>query len=144
MKHKTPLYIILFKVRQARRVLSRSYMEIVNLSPGQPKLLHHLAQHGSCLQKDLAAALDVEPGTISKQLNSLEELGLITRGSIAGDKRAILVSLTEEGRIRQQHYSEHMREIDARMMQDFTEEEKEQFEDLLCRAYQNITDREIL
>ena len=144
MKRKTPFYIILFKVRQARRALSRSYMETVGLSPGQPKLLHHLAEHGSCLQKDLAAALDVEPGTISKQLNSLEELGLISRGSIAGDKRAILVSLTEEGRIRQKRYAEHMREIDAHMLRDFTDEEKEQFEEMLCRVYKNLTDRDIM
>ena len=68
MKHKTPFYIILFKVLHAQRGQSRPFMETIGLSPGQPKLLNHLAQHGECLQKELAAALDVEPGTISKLL----------------------------------------------------------------------------
>lgn len=144
MTHKTPLYVILFKVFHAQRAHSRPYMESIGLSPGQPKLLNHLAQHGECLQKDLAAALDVEPGTISKLLNSMEECGYITRGSIAGDKRAILISLTDEGRRRQQLYSAHMRQVADQMMQDFSDEEKEMFESLLCRAYHNLTDKDIL
>jgi len=144
MKRKTPLYVILFKVFHAQRGHSRPYMESIGLSPGQPKLLNHLIQHGECLQKDLAAALDVEPGTVSKLLGGMEESGYITRNSIAGDKRAILISLTEEGRKRQELYSNHMKQVAEQMMQDFSAEEKEAFENLLCRAYRNLTEKEIL
>ena len=144
MKHKTPFYIILFKVLHAQRGQSRPFMETIGLSPGQPKLLNHLAQHGECLQKELAAALDVEPGTISKLLTAMEENGYITRSSIAGDRRAIRIAITEEGRKRQLLYSSHMDKVAARMMQDFSPEDREAFEDLLCRAYQNLTGKEIL
>lgn len=140
---QTPLYVILFKVFHAQRAHSRPYMETIGLSPGQPKLLNHLASHGQCLQKDLASALDVEPGTVSKLLNAMEENHYITRSSIPGDKRATLIALTDEGRRLSTLYTAHMSKLQFHMLEGFSEEEKVAFEDMLCRAYHNMTGRDI-
>ena len=144
MNRKTPLYIIISKLLRAQRGHSRPYMEAIGLSPGQPKLLNHLAQHGPCLQKDLAAALDVEPGTISKHLTALEENGCIARSGIAGDRRAVCISLTEEGLRRQQLFAAYMKQITGQILKDFTPEEQDAFEELLCRAYYNLSGKEIV
>ncbi|MDZ5514477.1 transcriptional regulator SlyA [Vibrio fluvialis] len=50
-------------------------------------------------QKHLAEALEIELASLMRTLNQLEEQSLITRHCCASDKRARIVSLTEQGRI---------------------------------------------
>ncbi|EOV1094190.1 transcriptional regulator SlyA [Vibrio fluvialis] len=50
-------------------------------------------------QKHLAEALGIELASLMRTLNQLEEQSLITRHCCASDKRARIVSLTEQGRI---------------------------------------------
>lgn len=141
--HQTPLYIILFQVLHAQRAKSGPYRDCLDLSPGQPKLLRFLSRHGECLQKELATGLDLEPGTVSKLLNPLEDNGLITRSSIPGDKRATRISITDEGKRIYLLYSTYMEGLEQGMMQGFSEEQKEVLKDLLCRVYHNLTGRDI-
>lgn len=50
-------------------------------------------------QKHLAEALEIELASLMRTLNQLEEQSLITRHCCASDKRARIVSLTEQDRI---------------------------------------------
>ncbi|ELL9330226.1 transcriptional regulator SlyA [Vibrio fluvialis] len=50
-------------------------------------------------QKHLAEALEIELASLMRTLNQLEEQSLITRHCCASDKRARIVTLTEQGRI---------------------------------------------
>jgi MarR family transcriptional regulator for hemolysin len=50
-------------------------------------------------QKHLAEALEIELASLMRTLNQLEEQSLITRHCCTSDKRARIVSLTEQGRI---------------------------------------------
>lgn len=50
-------------------------------------------------QKHLSEALEIELASLMRTLNQLEEQSLITRHCCASDKRARIVSLTEQGRI---------------------------------------------
>ena len=47
---------------------------------------------------DLAAALRLEPATLSPLVKRLEAAGLVTRARSASDERQLAVQLTEEGR----------------------------------------------
>ena len=76
---KIPFNLIVLKTFHAQKNKVRPLMNAIGLSPGQPKVLTFLALHGACLQKDLAAACDIEPATISKLLNLLEEKGYLER-----------------------------------------------------------------
>ncbi|MCG6232399.1 transcriptional regulator SlyA [Vibrio furnissii] len=49
-------------------------------------------------QKHLAEALEIELASLMRTLNQLEEQSLITRHCCSSDKRARIVSLTEQGR----------------------------------------------
>lgn len=49
-------------------------------------------------QKHLAEALEIELASLMRTLNQLEEQSLITRHYCSSDKRARIVSLTEQGR----------------------------------------------
>ncbi|EKO3955473.1 transcriptional regulator SlyA [Vibrio fluvialis] len=50
-------------------------------------------------QKHLAEALEIELASLMRTLNQLEEQSLITRHCCASDKRARIVTLTEQGRV---------------------------------------------
>jgi DNA-binding MarR family transcriptional regulator len=47
---------------------------------------------------ELAVAAGVRPTTMTSVLDRLEHRGLISRGSVPGDRRAVLVELTPSGR----------------------------------------------
>jgi DNA-binding MarR family transcriptional regulator len=73
-------------------------MEVSNNTP--VLLLCHLATRGPLRPRTLQAATGLTSGGMTKQLDRLEHLGLIERsfGRVRGDRRAILISLTPEGR----------------------------------------------
>jgi DNA-binding MarR family transcriptional regulator len=70
---------------------------------------------------DLAVGEGVTPPAITRSLNRLRELGLITREPHPGDGRASMIRLTAEGRAERRRIlnnrdvwlSEHLRRLDA-------------------------------
>lgn len=62
-------------------------------------LLCELALDGPLRPRELQALAGLTSGGMTKQLDRFEEMGLIqrTHGGVAGDRRAILVSLTPRG-----------------------------------------------
>ena len=64
------------------------------------RLLAHLADRGPRRPTELACHVGVTAPTISRQLQHLEELGLIQRMEAMDDGRAYLVALTGKGRHR--------------------------------------------
>jgi DNA-binding MarR family transcriptional regulator len=61
-------------------------------------LLQSLAAIERARPSDLATALEVHPSTVSRQLQSLEEEGLITLTADSEDRRSCFVALTARGR----------------------------------------------
>ncbi|MFR7591619.1 MAG: MarR family winged helix-turn-helix transcriptional regulator [Longibaculum sp.] len=140
---KTPLYILLFKVFHAQRIKNRANMSEYNLAPGQPKVLRYIASHNECKLKDIAKECDVEPATVSKILNSLEEKGMITRQINPQNKRAYQLSLTSTGQKSLEKWTKHCLEVEKISLNGFSEQEKDQFRDYLSRMYANLTGKEL-
>ena len=69
-------------------------------------LLQALAAMEQARPSDLAAALDVHPSTISRQMQTLEDAGLIALSVDAEDRRSCFLSLTAKGRKRIQEMQE--------------------------------------
>jgi DNA-binding MarR family transcriptional regulator len=61
-------------------------------------LLQALAAVERARPSDLAAALDVHPSTISRQMQSLEDEGLIALAADSEDRRSCFAALTPRGR----------------------------------------------
>ncbi|MET8525083.1 MarR family transcriptional regulator [Micromonospora sp. NPDC005172] len=70
------------------------------LEPNTYGLLLWLRRSGSIRLTELAARLGVGKGTLSRQINGLEALGLVHREPDSSDRRAAQISLTEEGQHR--------------------------------------------
>jgi DNA-binding MarR family transcriptional regulator len=60
-------------------------------------LLWQLAQRGPCTQATLAADLHVTPRTITALVDGLAATGFVTREPHPSDRRATLVTFTEQG-----------------------------------------------
>jgi len=56
------------------------------------------AEDGTATAGALAKAADLNPGTVTALLDSLEERGIATRRRAEEDRRCVVVSLTGEGR----------------------------------------------
>jgi DNA-binding MarR family transcriptional regulator len=71
-----------------------------NLEPNAYGLLLWLRRSGSIRLTDLAGRLGIGKGTLSRQINGLEAIGLVRRDPDPTDRRAFQLSLTEEGQRR--------------------------------------------
>ena len=61
-------------------------------------MLAALEEHDSARPSDVAAAVELDLSTVSRQLRQLEQLSLVTRRPDGEDGRACRISLTAQGR----------------------------------------------
>jgi Transcriptional regulators len=133
------LHMAINKTYHAQKNKTRPGMLGIGLSPGQPKILSYLIKNNHCMQKEIAAALDIDPATVSQILNNMVQAGLIQRSALAERRRAESVSITEKGREVHEKWQLLCKEIEEISLNGFTGEEREQFLDYLHRMYQNLT-----
>lgn len=138
---KTSFYYALYKTFHAQKNVIRPGRIRIGLSVGQPKILTFLVQNGPCLQKDLAAAFDIEPATVSRILNNMEHSGLVERTRLTDCRRAIQITITPKGQELQKQWVELCTGVEKIGLAGFTEEETEQYKGFLARTYHNLTNQ---
>lgn len=79
----------------SRRILSQ--VSKIGLTPGQPKILEFLSEHGEADQKTIAAYCEIEQATVGSILLRMETAGLVLRRQKEGNRRSLYVSLTQAG-----------------------------------------------
>ena len=85
-------------VRRIRRLIAeRARMVHPDLSPVAYSMLMALNESGPRRASDLVGLFSVDKGAVSRQVQSLLELGLIERAPDPEDRRAAILSITEEG-----------------------------------------------
>ena len=92
------LHYLLMKSYSVLNRKIQSGVGALGLTPGQPKVLDYLSRFGERDQKTIAAYCEIEPATVGSILARMEAAGMIVRRRRPGDRRALLVSLTERGR----------------------------------------------
>lgn len=84
-------------LRLARR-LRQMRDESLELSNNQLSAMGVLINHGDLLMGELAALEKVQPPSMTRIVDGLEELGMVTRVIGVDDKRTCRVHITEQGR----------------------------------------------
>lgn len=125
------LHYLLMKAhtRFHRNIMSRAAK--LGLSPGQPKVLEYLLQHGESDQKTLALYCEIEPATAGSILNRMETAGLIRRERHEGNRRSLYVTLTREGKEAAEKMESIFMESEKRAAAGLTAEEREMLAALL-------------
>ncbi len=85
-------------VRRIRRVIAeRARMLHPDLSPVAYSMLMALNDSGPRRASDLVEIFSIDKGAVSRQVQTLLELGLIERNPDPEDRRAMILAISEEG-----------------------------------------------
>ena len=115
-------------IRRVKRVMGERAREVhPELHPMTYFMLTHLATHGPLRGADLADAFGMDKGGVSRQVQSLVDLGLVERKPAPEDRRAILLDATHEGRERLDAMSRSRRDRFDERLAEWTDEELASF-----------------
>jgi len=93
-------------IRRVKRVMGERAREVhPDLHPMTYFILTHLAANGPMRGADLSGVFGMDKGGVSRQVQTLVDLGLVERKPDAEDRRAILLDATAEGRKRLEEVS---------------------------------------
>ena len=101
-------------------------------------LLKALLHGGPMRLSALAASLDLDASTVSRQVRHLEDRGLLERTSDPDDGRASRIALSEEGRVRLEAGGQRRRAFVAQLLEDWPADDREQLRLLLNRLLDNL------
>ena len=87
------IHTLLMRTAHKQRNYLRPYLSEIGLSTGQPKVLQCLNACGSCSQRKLADACEVDPSAICRMLDSMEREGLVQRQPSPESRREGIVRL---------------------------------------------------
>ncbi|GAB3360944.1 MarR family winged helix-turn-helix transcriptional regulator [Modestobacter lapidis] len=101
------------------------------LTAARTHLLWVVHQSGPSTQQSLATALQVTPRNVTGLVDALEAGGFVTRRPHPTDRRATLVTLTDQGLQTMADMDRDRRQIAARLVADLTEEQVRCFREAL-------------
>jgi DNA-binding MarR family transcriptional regulator len=95
-----PVQLLLELQRATHATLQELTAKLVDLdlSASEINALGNLADGRARTVSELGAAIGIRPTTLTGVLDRLERRGCLTRGARAGDRRAVLIELTPDGR----------------------------------------------
>jgi DNA-binding MarR family transcriptional regulator len=132
------LNVKLMRVARAHRTQAASLLSEVGLHPGQEALLMELWDHDGRTQADLAESLGVEPPTVTKMLQRMENADLVDRRPDATDRRAIRVHLTTKGRRLRGRVEKLWSELEARTFRGLSDRQQSSLRSLLSTLERNL------
>ncbi|MFF9071460.1 MarR family winged helix-turn-helix transcriptional regulator [Streptomyces sp. NPDC014872] len=84
------------RVARLHRIAAGKLLRGLGLYPGQEFLMMFLWDGGPVRQSELIKVMDLDPSTVTKMLQRLEQAGHVRRSPDPDDRRAVLVEATEE------------------------------------------------
>lgn len=88
----------LLRIAKLHRLRRATALAELGLHPGQDAVLLLLARRDVQTMGELAAALTIQPPTVTKMIARLEAARLVERHPVAGDQRKAAISITALGR----------------------------------------------
>jgi MarR family transcriptional regulator, lower aerobic nicotinate degradation pathway regulator len=104
-------------------------------------VLHHLDAQGPAAQRELAAALRIQPSNLVALLDQLQHGGLIDRSPDPLDRRRHRVELTPRGRAALARATKAAREAEAELLAPLNRAERRAFHAMLVRLTAHTCDR---
>jgi DNA-binding MarR family transcriptional regulator len=101
-------------------------------------VLFRLKEGGPTRLSDLAQRLGLDLSTTSRHVHHLEVAGLVQRAVVEEDRRAALLSLTDEGRDLVERVREAKRAVITEMLAGWTAGEREELGRVLTRLADEI------
>ncbi|MFG2848972.1 MarR family winged helix-turn-helix transcriptional regulator [Kitasatospora sp. NPDC048296] len=107
-----PMSEAIFRVARVHRIAAANLLRETGLYPGQELLMMQLWQHGEQRQADLIKTLALDPSTVTKMLQRLEQAGFVTRKPSPADRRAVVVAATRAGQALRDRVQQAWRDLE--------------------------------
>lgn len=118
--------------------LSPKFERCTGISPSRLSILHQLFEVDEISQTNLQKEVNIDSAAITRHLKQLEASGMVQRRNDPTDNRFTLVRLTDQGRNEIAAYKKEKQQFVAQLLQDFNEQERSDFHDMLRRMLNNL------
>ena len=105
-------------------------------------VLKRLATHGAMTATELARAVDLDGGAMTRQLDQLEAKGYLRRKQHEQDRRALRIELTEAGEALWKHLYESNIATLERAQKDLSKTVRDHLHDYLERVLNALRDKD--
>ncbi|MET9800034.1 MarR family winged helix-turn-helix transcriptional regulator [Streptomyces sp. NPDC006368] len=92
-----PVSHTLSRVARLHRIAAGRLLKAAGFYPGQEFVMMCLWDRGPVRQSELIRTVDLDPSTVTKMLQRLEQAGHVRRSPDPADRRAVLVEATDAG-----------------------------------------------
>lgn len=128
----------------ARR-LQKNYRQAgLDITIEQWSVLYHLWKEDGLSQQELGIRTFRDKASITRLIDNLEKLALVTRVASKDDRRINLVYLTESAKPLQQTTYELANKTMNEALQNISKEEIEVVKNVLQRVYDNLTNKDLI
>ncbi|MFI6335649.1 MarR family winged helix-turn-helix transcriptional regulator [Streptomyces sp. NPDC050535] len=133
---------LLYMVKRVELVVRSHLDELVKpegITALQYTSLTVLERHDGLSAAQLARDSFVTAQSVADVVRSLENRGLVRRERNQGNRRELLILLTDEGRALLARFAEPVRELEERMVRDLTSHQTDQLRQALSRAWHALS-----
>jgi DNA-binding MarR family transcriptional regulator len=120
-------------LRRVQRIHISTSSGDMDLDRSAYGIMARLADDGPQRLGALATGFGLDPSTITRQVQSLEQADLATRTTDPSDRRASILALTDEGRAALERTREHRRERLNAVLESLPDMDREEFGRLLAK-----------
>ncbi len=138
LQEDSNLEILLIHVSHLHFKKLHGYLNKIGLYKGQPHLLRLLWSQDGQTQKELAAAMSIQPSTLAKMVSRMEHSGYLFRRTDSKDMRVSRIYLTQAGRDLEMKVKEVYDKLYEDCFGNFTSKEKADLNRLFIRLRKNL------
>ena len=128
--------------RLTHELFRKLYLKNRSANQTQGKVLKILYRKGQLSQKEVQEILDVKSGSISEIITKLEKRELVTRVQDSSDKRRVLLTLTDEGRLDVEEFSRKYQDSVMQCFEVLDEQEKREYRRILRKLLNQEGEKE--
>ncbi|WP_181703009.1 MarR family winged helix-turn-helix transcriptional regulator [Chthonobacter albigriseus] len=136
--HRKSVTFRLAQAARAHRTRAGVHLGRIGLHPGQEVVLKALEAEDGQSMSELAAALVVQPPTVTKMISRLGAQGLVTRQVSASDGRLARVYLTDLGRERLAAIDTAWKRVEKEALAGLDEKDRKRLRKLLRMVERNL------
>jgi DNA-binding MarR family transcriptional regulator len=136
--HRKSVTFRLVQAARAHRTRAGVHLARIGLHPGQETVLKVLADQDGQSMSELAAALAVQPPTVTKMISRLGAQGLVTRQVSASDGRLARVYLTDAGRDRVAAVDAAWKRVEKEALAGLDDKDRKRLRKLLRQVERNL------
>ncbi len=137
-KHRKSVTFQLAQTARAHRTRAGVHLGRIGLHPGQEAVLKALGDKDGQSMSELAAALAVQPPTVTKMIARLGAQGLVSRQVSAADGRLARVFLTDSGRDRVVAVDTAWKRVEKEALAGFDDKDRKRLRKLLKAMEKNL------